>query len=212
MGDPVGDGLVASLARPATNVTGTTFLGPTLAPKHLELLKEAVVRVSRVAILWHPAAFAASTTQEMLKETEAAARALRLRVTFTEVHAPDELERAFAAMMGAKPDALVVFPSTMLFTERRRIAALATKHRLPSIFNTRQAVELGGLLGYGASLPELWRRTATYVDRILKGARPGDLPVEQPTRFELVINLKTAKALGLTISPSLLVRADHVVE
>jgi putative ABC transport system substrate-binding protein len=212
MGDPVGDGLVASLARPGGNLTGTTFLGPQLLPKHLELLKEASPRISRVAILWNPGAFAESTMGEMLKEAEAAAATLQIRLHRIEVRSPEELERAVSAATREPADALVVAPSTMLFNLRRRIVALAVKHRLPSVFNNRQAVELGGLIGYGASLPRLIRRTATYVDKILKGARPADLPVEQPTTFELVINLKTAKALGLTIPPSLLARADQIIE
>jgi len=211
MGDPVADGLVGSLARPGGNLTGTTFLGPRLVPKQLELLKEALPRASLIAILRHPGAFAESTTRDMLKETEAAARTLRMRLHFAEMRAPDELERAFSTLTREHPAALVVFPSTVLFAERSRIVALAVKHRLPSVFNNRQAVELGGFMAYGVSLPELIRRTGTYVDKILKGARPADLPVEQPTRFELVINLKTAKALGLTIPPSLLQRADQVI-
>ena len=212
MGDPVGDGLVASLARPGGNLTGTTFLGPRLVPKHLELLKEALPRASVVAILWHPGAFAESTMRDMMKETEAAARTLRMRLHFAEMRGPNELERAFSTMTREHPDALLVFPSPMLFGERRRIVALAVKHRLPSMFNNREAVELGGLMGYGASVLELQRRTGIYVDKILKGAQPADLPVEQPTKFEFVVNLKTAKALGITIPQSLRLRADHVIE
>ena len=212
MGDPVDDGLVVSLARPGGNLTGTTFLGPNLLPKHLELLKEASPSISRVALLWHPGAFSESTMSQMLKEAEAAAATLRIRLHRVEVQRPDELERAFSAVARERPDALVVAPSVMLFSERRRIVSLAAKHGLPSLFNNRQAVELGGLIGYGTSIFELWRRTATYVDKILKGARPEDLPVEQPTTFELVINLKTAKALGLTIPASLLLRADQVIQ
>jgi len=212
MGDPVGDGLVASLARPGGNLTGTTFLGPRLLPKHLELLKEASPRISRVAILWHPGAFAERTMGEMLKEAEAAASTLGIRIQRLQVQNPEELERAFSAVTRDAPDALVVAPSTMLFNLRQRIVTLVAKRRLPSVFNTRQAVELGGLIGYGPSIPGLIRRAAIYVDKILKGARPADLPVEQPTTFELVINLKTAKTLGLTIPPSLLLRADKVIE
>ena len=212
MGDPVGDGLVASLARPGGNVTGTTFLGPQLLPKHLEFLKEASPRISRVAILWNPGAFADSTMGEMLKEAEAAATTLQIRLNRIDVRSPEELEPAVSVMTREPADGLVVGPSTMLFNVRQRVVALAVKHRLPSVFNNRQAVELGGLIGYGASLPVLIRRTATYVDKIFQGARPADLPVEQPTTFELVINLKTAKALGLTMPPSLLLRADQVIE
>ena len=211
MGDPVGDSLVASLARPGGNLTGTTFLGPKLLPKHLELLKEASPRISRVAILWHPGAFAENTMGEMFNEAVAAAATLRIRLHRLEVQSPDELERAFSGVTGKSLDALVVAPSTMLFNLRQRIVSLASKHRLPSMFNNRQAVEVGGLIGYGASIPALIRRTATYIDKIFKGASPADLPVEQPTTFELVINLKTAKTLGLTIPPSLLARADQVI-
>jgi putative ABC transport system substrate-binding protein len=212
MGDPVGDGLVASLARPGGNLTGTTFLGPKLVPKHLELLKEALPRISLVAVLWHPGAFAESTARDTMQEAQASAKTLGVRLHFAPVRDPDEFEAAFSAMTRARPDALLVFPSPMFFAERRRIVALAAQHRLPAVFNSRQAVELGGLIGYGASLFELGRHTATFVDKILKGARPGDLPVEQPTKFELVINQKSAKSLGLTIPPSLLFRADHVIE
>jgi putative ABC transport system substrate-binding protein len=148
----------------------------------------------------------------MVKEAEAAARTLRIQLRFVEMREPNELERAFSTIIREHPDALVVFPSTMLFAERARIVALAAKHRLPSVFNNRQAVELGGLIGYGTSLPELLRRTGIYIDKVLKGARPADLPVEQPTKFELVINLTTAKALGVTIPPSLLLRADRVID
>jgi putative ABC transport system substrate-binding protein len=212
MGDPVGDGLVASLARPGGNLTGTTFLGPALVAKHLALLKEALPRATRIAILWHPGAFADSTMRDMLKEAEAAARTLRIQLRFAEMRRPDELNSAFSKIASEHPDALLVFPSTMLFTERARIVALAAKHRLPSVFNNRQAVELGGLMSYGTSLPELLRRTGTYIDKILKGARPADLPIERPTKFEFVINLTTARALGITVPRSLLLQADHVID
>ena len=212
MGDPVGDGLVASLSRPGGNLTGTTFLGPALVPKHLALLKEALPRATRIAILWHPGAFSDSTMREMLEEAEAAARTLRIQLRFAAMGRPDELEHAFVTITKEQPDALLVFPSTMLYAQRTRIVALAAKHGLPSMFNNRQAVELGGLMGYGTSLPDLLRRTGTYVDKILKAARPGELPVEQPTKFELVINLTTAKALGVTVPQSLLLHADQVID
>jgi len=212
MGDPVGDGLVASLARPGGNITGLTFLGPELVPKRLGLLKEALPKVTRVAALWHPGAFGERTTRDMLKGTEAAARALGVQLQLVEVRGPDELDRAFSTMAKERADALIVFPSTMLFNERRRIVALAAKHRLPSMFNNRESVELGGLISYGASITDLIRRAATYVDKILKGAKPADLPVEQATKFEFVINLRTAKALGLTIPQSLLLRADELIQ
>jgi putative ABC transport system substrate-binding protein len=212
MGDPVGDGLVASLARPGGNITGLTFLGPELVPKRLGLLKEALPRVSRVAALWHPGSFGDRTIRDMLKETEAAARTLGVQLQLVEVRGPDDFDRAFSTMTKERTEALVQVPSTMLFNERRNIVALVTKHRLPSMFHAREFVELGGLISYGASITDLYRRAATYVDKILKGARPADLPVEQPTKFELVINLKTAKALGLTIPQSLLLRADEVIQ
>lgn len=212
MGDPVADGLVASLARPGANVTGTTFLGPKLVPKHLELLKETLPGISRVSILRHPGAFAESTMTEMLKETEAAAALLRIRLHFSDVQSADDLESAFARIRTERADALVVFPSPLLFFERKRIVALVTKHRLPAMFNNSQAVEIGGLIGYGASLRDLGRQTASYVDRILKGTKPTDLPVQQPTKFELVVNLRSAKALGITVPQSILVRADRVIE
>jgi putative ABC transport system substrate-binding protein len=212
MGDPVQDGLVANLARPGANLTGSTFLGPELVPKRLALLKEALPGVSRIAVLWHPGAFGERTMRDMVKETEAAARTLGVQLQFVEARGPDEFDRAFSAMARERADAFIVFPSVMLFNERRRIVALAAQSRLPAMYQSREFVELGGLIGYGASIPDAVRRAATYVDRILKGAKPGDLPVEQPTKFELVINLKTAKALGLTIPPSVLGRADEVIQ
>jgi putative ABC transport system substrate-binding protein len=212
MGDPVRDGLVASLARPGANITGSTFLGPELVPKRLALLKEALPNVSRVAVLWHPGAFGERTTQDMFNETETAARTLQMELQFTGVRAASELDRAFSTMTSEHADSLFVFPSPMLYSERKRIVALATKHRLPSMFNAREFVELGGLIGYGAGILDLNRRAAIHVDKILKGAKPADLPVEQPTKFELVINLKTAKALGLTLPQSLLLRADEVIQ
>lgn len=211
MGDPVGDGLVASLARPSGNLTGTTFLGPKLVPKHLELLKDALPRASVIAILWHPGAFADSTMRGMLKETEAAATMLRIRLHFVEMQSPDDLEGAFSVLMRDHPHALVVFPSTMLFNERARIVSLALRHRLASVFNNRQAVEVGALMGYGPNIPTLLRRTGSYVEKILKGAQPADLPVEQPTQFEFIVNLKTANTLGLTIPSSVLLQATEVI-
>jgi putative ABC transport system substrate-binding protein len=212
MGDPVGDGLVASLARPGGNITGLTFLGPELVPKRVELLKEALPRVSRVAALWHPGAFGERTTRDMLKETETAARTLGVQLQLVGVRGPDELDRAFSTMTRERAEALIIFPSPMLFNERRRIVDLAAKHRLPSMSGAREFVELGGLIAYGASINDLIRRGANHVDKILKGAKPADLPVEQPTKFELIINLKAAKQIGLTIPPNLLARADKVIK
>jgi ABC-type uncharacterized transport system substrate-binding protein len=212
MGDPIADGLVASLARPGGNVTGNTFLGPELVPKRLELLKEALPRVSRVAALWHPGAYGDRTMTDMVKETKTVARTLSMHLQFVGVRGPDEFARAFSTMTRGRPDALIMLPSPMLFGERKRIVDLAAKYRLPTMYNNRESVQLGGLIAYGTSLSDLYRRAAVYVGKILKGAKPGDLPVEQPTKFELVINLKTAKALGLTIPSSLLQRADQVIE
>ena len=212
MGDPIGDGLVASLARPGGNITGLTPLGPELVPKRVELLKEALPNMSRVIVLWHPGGNSERATKDMLKETETAARALRVQIRFVDVRGADEIDRAFSAITTEPAEALLVFPSPMLFLERRRIVDLAAKYRLPSIFTSREYVEQGGLISYGANVDDLFRRSAIFVDKILKGAKPGDLPVEQSTKFELVINLKTAKALGLTIPPSILVRADEVIE
>jgi ABC-type uncharacterized transport system substrate-binding protein len=212
MADPVRDKLVASLARPGGNITGLTFLGPELVPKRLALLKEALPMVLRVAALWHPDAYSERTTSDMMKETEVAARILGLQLRPVAVQNADELERAFSTMIRERTDALIVFPSPMLYGERRRIVDLATNIRLPLMAMGREFVELGGLIAYGASLIDLNRRSATYVDKIIKGAAPADLPVEQPIKFELVINLRTAKALGLTISTSLLARADEVIE
>lgn len=212
MGDPVGDGLVESLARPGGNVTGSTFLGPQLVPKRLELLKEMLPRLTRVAVLWHPGAFADRTTTEMWKDTDVAAQTLALQLQRVGARSGGDLDGAFARMAKERADAVLVFPSTMLFNERRPLVTLAAKHRLPAMFNAREFVELGGLIGYGAGLADLIRRSAVYVDKILKGARPADLPVEQPTKFELSINLKAAKALGLAVPKALLARADHVIE
>jgi putative ABC transport system substrate-binding protein len=211
MGDPVGDGLVASLARPGGNITGLTFLGPELVAKRLELLKEALPRVSRVAALWHPGAYAERTPSAMVQETEAAARTLGVQLQRVEVRGPDELDRAFSTMTRERAEALIVLPSAMLYNERRRLVDLAARHRLPAMYQAREMVELGGLIAYGASIPDLIRRSATHVDKILKGAKPADLPVEQPTKFELVVNLKTAEALGVTVPRTLLFQATEVI-
>jgi ABC-type uncharacterized transport system substrate-binding protein len=210
--DPVMDGLVTSLARPGGNVTGLSSLGSELVAKRLELLKQAVPGVSRVAVLWHPGALGERTEKDMLKEAEVAARALGVRLQFVEARGPADFDRAFSDMTRARVDALTLLTSTMFLSERRRLVALAAKHRLPAVYPWRDVVDAGGLMSYGPDLADLFRRAATYVDKILKGAKPGDLPVEQPTKFELVINLKTAKALGLTIPQSLLQRADEVIQ
>ncbi len=212
VGDPVASGVVTSLARPGGNVTGTSVLAPELVGKGLELLTQAVPGVSRVAVLRQPGAVPERTEKDVLKGAEVAGRALGVRLQFVEALGPADVDRAFSDMTRARADALTVLPSAMFFFERRRLVDLAAKHRLAAVYPWREFVDAGGLMSYGANIADLYRRAATYVDKILKGTKPGDLPVEQPTKFELVINLKTAKALGLTIPPSLLGRADHVVE
>jgi putative ABC transport system substrate-binding protein len=210
--DPVMDGLVTSLARPGGNVTGSSNLNPELVGKCLEQLKQAVPGVSRVAALWQPGFMDERTDKDMLKAVDVGARALGLRLQVVEARGPADIERAFSDMTRARAGALTVLPSAMLFTERRRLVTLAAKNRLPTVYAQREFVEADGLMSYGPNLADLFRRAATYVDKILKGAKPGDLPIEQPTKFELVINLKTAKALGLTIPPSVLHRADEVIQ
>ena len=212
MGDPVEDGLVASLAQPGGSVTGLTFLAPELTAKRMQLLKDALPNVSRVAALWHPGAYGERTMDDMLKATESAARTLGVQLHLIEVRAAGELERAFSTMMKERAEALFLFPTPMLFLARRRIIELAATNRLPSVSQAREFVELGGLIAYGANINDLFRRSTVYVDKILKGAKPADLPVEQPTRFELVINLKTAKTLGIDLPLGLMIRADEMIE
>jgi putative ABC transport system substrate-binding protein len=207
--DPVESDFVASLARPGGNVTGLSLMHPELSGKRLQLLKEVVPKVSRVAVLSDPSN---PITPPLLRETEAAARALGVQLQLVEARGPTEFDSGFSAMTRGRAGALVVLPNSIFQNERRRIAALAAKSRVPAIYAWREAVDAGGLMAYGANLPDIFRRAATYVDKILKGAKPADLPVEQPTRFELVINLKTAKALGLTIPQSVLIRADQVIQ
>jgi putative ABC transport system substrate-binding protein len=212
MGDPVGDGLVASLARPGGNITGLTFLGPQLVPKRLALLKEALPTVSRVAALWHPGAYGTLTMNDMINEAEGAAQTLGLRLQFFGVRGPDELDKTFSAIADERVDALFVFPSPMLLTERKRIVDVAARLRLPLISMGKEFVQLGGLMSYGADIIDSFRLSSAYVDKVLKGAKPADLPVEQPTKFELFINLKTAKDLGIEIPATVLARADQVIE
>jgi putative tryptophan/tyrosine transport system substrate-binding protein len=210
--DPVQSGLVASLARPGGNVTGLSALIPELVGKCLEQLTQAVPGVSRVAVLWQPGGIDERTEQDQLKGAEVAARALGVRLQFVEARGPAVLDRAFSDMTRARAGALTVLTSVMFVNERRRLVDLAAKNRLPAVYAQSEFVDTGGLMAYGPNLADLFRRAATYVDKILKGAKPGDLPVEQPTKFELAINLKTAKALGLTMPPSLLQRADEVIQ
>ena len=210
--DPVGSGLIASLARPGGNITGVTTLATGLVAKRLELLKALLSGSARVAVLWQPDVFGERTVRDMMEETQIAGRALGLQLQFVEARRPDDIERAFSGMREARVGGLLVFPSPMLFEARRNLVAHAAKSRLPAVYGWREAVVAGGLMSYSTNYREMYRRAATYVDKILKGAKPGDLPVEQPSKFELVINLKTAKALKLTIPPSVLGRADEVIE
>jgi len=212
MADPVEDELVASLARPSGNVTGTTFLGPELVAKRLQLLTEVVPQHSRVAVLWHPHAYGDRTMADMVKEAENAAQTLGMQLRFVPAASPDDITRAFSVITRERADALSVFPSPILFAEWGRIASIAADKRLPAIYAAREGAEVGGLMSYGANLPDLARQTAVYVDKILKGAKPAGLPVQQPTKFELVINLKAARALGLTITRDFLLIADEVIE
>jgi putative ABC transport system substrate-binding protein len=210
--DPVTDGLVASLARPGGNATGSSNFAPELVGKRLELLTQAVPGISRVAVLWQPGAVPERAEKDMLKEAEVAARALGVRPQFVEARGPADVDRTFSDMTGARAGALTLLPSAMFVSERRRLVDLAAKNRLPAVYGSREFVDAGGLMSYGPNVADLNRRAATYVDKILKGAKPADLPVERPTKFEVVINLKTAKALGLKIPQSVLSRADHVIE
>ena len=188
------------------------MLAPELVGKRLELLKQAVPGVTRVAILRQPGGVGERTETDILKAAEVAARALGVRLQFVEARGPADLDRAFSDITRTRGGALTVLGAAMFFSERRRLVDLAAKNRLPGVYPQREFVDSGGLMAYGPELADLFRRAATYVDKILKGAKPSDLPVEQPTKFELVINLRTAKALGLTIPPSVLARADQVIE
>ena len=210
--DPVTSGLVTSLARPGGNITGLSLLGPEVVGKRLELLTQAVPGISRVAYLWYPRSVGERTEKDFLKGTDVAARALGVRLQVVEARGPENFDRAFSEMNKARADALTVSGASMFASERSRLVDLAAKHRLPAVYASREFGEAGGLMAYGPNVADLFRRAATYVDKILKGAKPSDLPVEQPRKFELVINLKTAKALGLTIPPSVLGRADHIFE
>ncbi len=208
-GDPVRSGFVASLARPGGNVTGLSSLLPELNAKELSILKEAVPRASRVAVLWNPRSHGGVLG---FKEMQAAAPSLHVTLQSLEVRTPDELEPAFAGMAREQAGALIVLTDPLTFGNRNRIIDLAVRGRIPSMFEVREFVDAGGLMSYGPSLITMFRRSAVYIDKILKGAKPADLPVERPTRFELVINLKTAKALGLTIPPAVLIRGDQVIQ
>ena len=206
--DPVRGGLVASLAKPGKNVTGLSSLTRELAGKRLQLLKEAVPGISRVAVLWNPTVTAQGLE---LREAEAAARSLKVQLQVLEARAPSDFAGAFSAMTKERSGGVLILTSSMFYAERTRIAELAAQSRVPAVYGPPEFAEAGGLMAYGVDTRYFFRRAATYVDKILKGAKPADLPVEQPTKFELVINLKTAKALGLTIPQQLLSRADEVI-
>ncbi len=206
--DPVGSGFVASLARPGGNITGLSAMAPEISGKRLELLKEIVPKLSRVAVL------GTSTTPgnaQLLREVELAAGAFKVQLQYLDVLDPRDIETAFREATKGRAGAVLTLSSSILFSHRTQIADLALKSRLPAVYSTSEYMEAGGLMSYGANFPDLARRAATYVDKILKGAKPADLPVEQPMKFELVINLKAAKQIGLTIPPNVLARADKVI-
>ena len=208
-GDAVGTGLVASLARPGSNVTGITFSTPELAGKRLELLREAVPNLANLSVLWNPAD---PPRQRDMAAMQTAAQGLGIKVHSVEVRRVEDIDAAFAALSRPLPDALVVFPDPVLGMHRKRIVDFAARQRRPAMYGNRAYVQEGGLMSYAPSFDDAFRRSASYVDKILKGAKPADLPVEQPSKFEFVINLKTAQALGLTIPRTLLLRVDHVIE
>jgi putative ABC transport system substrate-binding protein len=207
--DPVGSGFVASLAHPGGNATGMSALAPDLAAKRMELLKEVIPGAARVAVLWN------SSNQSKVaewKDTQDAAPTFGLTLRSLEARSPEELDDALAAIRRDLPDALITFADWFTLVSRRRIGSFVLANRLPMISELREFADAGGLATYGANRADLWRRSASYVDKIVRGASPGDLPVEQPTRFEMVINLNTAKAIGLEIAPTMLTRADEVIE
>jgi putative ABC transport system substrate-binding protein len=209
IGDPVRAGLVASLARPGGNVTGNTILGPDLSPKRLQLLQEVIPTVSRVAFLWNPDN---ASNVAILEELQAAVLKLDMKLISVPVRKVSDFDSALPAMLQQHPDAMLMTNDPFQQLHIATIIEFLAKHRIPGMFQTRENVIAGGFLGYGASLPDLFRRGGTYVHKILQGTRPADLPVEQPVTFELVINLKTARAFGLEVSPSILARADEVIE
>jgi putative ABC transport system substrate-binding protein len=207
--DPVGSGLVANLAHPGGNLTGLSMMTTDLTAKRLQLLKETIPRLTRVAVLWNPAT---PYHPKVIDELKAVAPSLSIELKFVGVRTPEEFGGAFSAVSRAHAEALYVIDDPLFITHRTRLLKLAWKRQLPVIFGEREYVDEGGLMSYGRSAGDLFRRSAGYVDKILKGAKPGDLPIEQPTKFEFVVNLKTAKALGLTIPESILLRADEVIK
>ena len=207
--DPVGDGIVASLARPGGNVTGLSDLHTVLVTKRFEILKEVVPSASRIAVLFHAGN---STLLRQLKDIENVAPAFGVKVLPAPVTGPNDFDRAFTTMTKERAGGLMVLGSPLIGINRRRILELAAKNRIPAIYTLRENPDAGGLMSYGTNFNDLWRRAATYVDKILKGAKPADLPVEQPVKFEFIVNLKAAKQIGLTIPPNVLARADEVIK
>ena len=207
IGDAVGSGFVKSLAQPGGNVTGLSFLDPDISTKRLEILKAVLPRLARVAVLRYR-----TSGNQSLEATLAAAQPLKLKVQVFEVQGPNEFGGAFTAAKKGGAEAINVMASAILFAYRKELVDLTTKHRLPGMYENKEFVEIGGLMSYGANLDDLFRRAAVFVDKILKGAKPADLPVEQPIKFEFIVNLKTAKQIGLTIPPNVLVRADRVIK
>jgi putative ABC transport system substrate-binding protein len=212
MGDPIGDGFVKSLARPDRNVTGLSFLGPQLLPKRLSLLKEALPEARRIAALWHPEAYGEETMRDMTTQVEQLAQKTLVTLVKFAVRGPGEFEAAYSGMAEARVDALIIYPSPMLFTERKRIVDLATKHRLAAMTMGREFVELGALMSFGASIGDLHRRAARYVDQIMRGAKPAELPIQLPTEFEFALNLRTARTLGIVMPASIIAQATQIIE
>jgi putative ABC transport system substrate-binding protein len=207
--DPVGNGFVASLARPGGNITGLATLSPEISGKQLELLKEILPRLSRVAVV---GTSSNPGNAQMIRETELAAEAFAVQLQILDAGGPKDIETIFRAASKGRADAVLVLPNPVLLSQGAQIADLAAKNRLPAVYGQLEYVEAGGLMFYGASINEMFRRAATYVDKILKGAKPADLPVEQPKKFEFIVNLKAAKQIGLTIPPSVLARVDKVIK
>ena len=207
--DPTGTGIVTNLARPGGNITGMTSISLQLEAKRLELLKAIRPQIARVATIWNPSN---PVSALMFKQTQAAAKTLRIELLPVGVNAASEFDDAFATIARHRPDALSVQPEVLLLDQRTRILAFVAANGMPAVYGYREFVDAGGLMFYGPSWPDLFRRSASYVDKILHGTKPGDLPIEQPTKFEFVINMKTAKALGLTVPQSVLLRADQVIE
>ena len=212
VGDPIGSGLVTSMAHPGGNVTGLSNMSPELVAKGLELLKQVAPDVSRMAVLWQPGAADERTQADRVKRAEVAARALAVQLQLVEARGPADIDQAFSRVTRARAGAVSVLPSVVFFNERKRLVDLAVRNRLPAMYFAREFVDAGGLMAYAANYPDQYRRAAAYVEKILRGAHPGDLPVEQPRAFDLAINLKAARAIRLTIPQSVLARASYVIE